>query len=80
MARIGERDRTFGCSWNQTIQPLSLIGLIGISFQGIEVNNPSVEIDARELGRLHQFQSVFVAIEDRASAIGWQDLWGSADE
>ena len=80
MTRIGERDRTFDCSRNQKIQPLSLVRFIGSSFQGIEIYNPSVEIDAGEFGCSHQFQSVFIAIEGCASAFRGQKLWWSADE
>jgi hypothetical protein len=63
-----------------TIQPFGLIRPDGINSQGIGITYPSVEIDGAECVSPHQLQSVFVAIEDCASALRGQQLRRSAHD
>src|ERR1035441_10363676 len=80
MARVEEWNRTLAFDRELTIQPFGLIRPYLTSFQGIEITDPSVKIDCGECGLTHEPQSLFVAIEDRASAVRGQQSRGSADE
>ncbi len=80
MARVRTWNSEFAFERKLTIQPFGLISPDGINSQGIGITYPSVEIDGIECVSPHQFQSVFVAKVDCASALRGQQLRRSAHD